>query len=97
MTQMDPAAAGRQIRTLEEDGLVMRTKDSDDGRVLSSGSLAKGAEVRSVWAGRGTPHGRRFADWSSEPTGSSWHILLPRFVGDCNAPFRGEADLEALR
>ena len=30
---MDPAAAGRQVRTLEDDGLVERYATADDGRV----------------------------------------------------------------
>lgn len=31
---MDPAATGRQVRSLEEDGLVERTTGSDDGRIV---------------------------------------------------------------
>ena len=34
LTEMDPAATGRQVGQLEADGLVTRKKDSDDGRAV---------------------------------------------------------------
>ena len=35
LTEMDPAATGRQIAQLEAEGLVTRERDSDDGRARS--------------------------------------------------------------
>ena len=46
LTEMDPAATGRQVAQLEEDGLVIREKASDDGRVVMVRVTPKGAEVR---------------------------------------------------
>ncbi len=98
LTQIDPAAAGRQIRLLEEDGLVMRTKDSDDGRVIVVRVTPKGAEVRRRLGEVGERHmADAFADWSPADR-RQLAILLPRFVrGLQSAPFRSEADPEALR
>ncbi len=46
MTEMDPAAAGRQVAQLEEDGLVTREKATDDARVVRVKVTPHGAEVR---------------------------------------------------
>ncbi len=46
LTEMDPAAAGRQISLLERDGLVTRGKASGDGRAVVVKVTHKGAEVR---------------------------------------------------
>jgi DNA-binding MarR family transcriptional regulator len=46
LTEMDPAATGRQIGQLEADGLVTRNKDSDDGRAVLVRVTPAGAEVR---------------------------------------------------
>jgi DNA-binding MarR family transcriptional regulator len=46
LTEMDPAATGRQIAQLEADGLVTRERDSDDGRAVVVKVTAAGAEVR---------------------------------------------------
>jgi len=98
LTQMDPAAAGRQIRLLEEEGLVMRAKDSDDGRVIVVRVTPKGAEVRRRLGSVGERHmADVFADWSPADC-QQLAILLPRFVeGLRNVPFRREADVEAIR
>ncbi|HEX6311806.1 MAG TPA: MarR family transcriptional regulator [Acidimicrobiia bacterium] len=45
-TDMDPAAAGRQIRQLERDGLVDRVQGPGDGRVTTVSVTAAGAEAR---------------------------------------------------
>jgi DNA-binding MarR family transcriptional regulator len=98
LTQMDPAAAGRQIRLLEEEELVMRTKDSDDGRVIVVRVTPKGAEVRKRLGNVGERHmADVFADWSPADC-QQLAILLPRFVeGLRSVPFRSEADAEAIR
>ncbi len=46
LTEMDPAATGRQIGQLEADGLVTRNRDSDDGRAVLVRVTPAGAEVR---------------------------------------------------
>ena len=46
LTEMDPAATGRQIGLLEQDGLVTREKASDDGRAVVVKVTARGAAVR---------------------------------------------------
>jgi DNA-binding MarR family transcriptional regulator len=42
---MDPAAAGRQVRALEADGLVERTTAADDGRVTVVRLSRRGRDV----------------------------------------------------
>ena len=98
MTQMDPAAAGRQIRLLEDEGLVMRTKDSDDGRVIVVRVTSRGAEVRRRLGAVGERHmADVFADWSPADR-QQLAVLLPRFVeGLQSVPFRSEAEEAALR
>jgi DNA-binding MarR family transcriptional regulator len=97
MTQMDPAAAGRQIRTLEEEGMVIRAKDSGDGRVIFVRVTPKGALVRHRLGMVGERHmADVLADWSSEDC-EQLALLLPRFVdGLRSVSFRGEAESEAL-
>ena len=46
LTAMDPAATGRQIRQLEEDGLVARSPSDTDRRVTVVRVTPRGAEVR---------------------------------------------------
>src|SRR5437763_1671963 len=46
LTEMDPAATGRQIRQLEHDGLVVRSASETDGRVTVVQVTRRGAEVR---------------------------------------------------
>jgi DNA-binding MarR family transcriptional regulator len=46
LTNMDPAAAGRQVAQLEDDGFVTREKLSDDGRAVIVRITPRGAEVR---------------------------------------------------
>jgi DNA-binding MarR family transcriptional regulator len=45
-TDMDPAAAGRQIRQLERDGLVDRVPSPGDGRVTNVSVTPAGAQAR---------------------------------------------------
>ncbi len=46
LTDMDPAATGRQVRQLESDGLVQRGPSSADGRVTFVRVTPKGRDVR---------------------------------------------------
>jgi DNA-binding MarR family transcriptional regulator len=45
-TEMDPAATGRQIRSLEDDGFVRRDPSADDGRVTVVRVTPAGREAR---------------------------------------------------
>ncbi len=91
LTQMDPAAAGRQIRLLQQDGLVERTRDTEDGRVVVVRVTSEGAKVRHRM---GMVGGRHMADVLSD-----WSVtdrrhlamLLPRFVdGLRHVPYRSD-------
>jgi DNA-binding MarR family transcriptional regulator len=42
---MDPAAAGRQVKALESEGLLTRTASDDDGRVVVVRLTSEGAKV----------------------------------------------------
>lgn len=46
LTDMDPAATGRQIRQLERDGLVERAPSPGDGRVTNVSVTPEGGEAR---------------------------------------------------
>ena len=45
-TEMDPAATGRQIRALEDEGFVRRDSSADDGRVTVVRVTPAGREAR---------------------------------------------------
>lgn len=92
MTEMDPAATGRQIALLEEDGLVTRERDSGDGRAVIVRVTPKGAEVRQRLA---AVMGRHMTDvlsgWSETDRGRL-AALLPRLVDGMRAvAYRGDA------
>jgi DNA-binding MarR family transcriptional regulator len=93
ITQMDPAAAGRQVRQLEEDGLVSRTKGEDDGRVVVVEVTPRGAAVRQRLSTVGEDHmSDVLADWPAEDR-EQLALLLPRFVeGLRSVPFRSSLD-----
>ena len=93
ITQMDPAATGRQVRQLEEDGLVTRTKGADDGRVVVVKVTARGAAVRQRLSTVGEDHmSDVLADWPLEDR-TQLASLLPRFVvGLRGVPFRSSLD-----
>lgn len=93
ITQMDPAAAGRQVRQLEEDGLVTRTKGEDDGRVVVVEVTPRGAAVRQRLSTVGEDHmSDVLADWPAEDR-EQLALLLPRFVeGLRSVPFRSSLD-----
>ncbi len=93
ITQMDPAAAGRQVRQLEEDGLVTRTKGENDGRVVVVQVTPRGAAVRQRLSTVGEDHmSDVLADWPQEDR-EQLALLLPRFVeGLRSVPFRSSLD-----
>ena len=93
ITQMDPAAAGRQVRQLEEDGLVTRTRGEADGRVVVVTVTPRGAAVRQRLSTVGEDHmSDVLADWPPEDR-EQLARLLPRFVeGLRGVPFRSSLD-----
>jgi DNA-binding MarR family transcriptional regulator len=80
LTDMDPAATGRQVGQLEQDGLVTRTRDSGDGRAVIVAVTPRGADVRQRL---GEVMDRHMADvltnWS-ETDRRRLAELLPRLV-----------------
>jgi DNA-binding MarR family transcriptional regulator len=91
LTRMDPAATGRQIRQLEEDGLVERTRDVDDGRVVMVRVTPEGESVRHRLGMVGERHlADVLSDWSATDC-RQLAALLPRFVDGLRAtPYRGD-------
>jgi DNA-binding MarR family transcriptional regulator len=80
LTDMDPAATGRQVAQLEEDGLVTREKASDDRRAVIVRVTPRGAEVR---RSLGVVSERHMSDvlsgWSADDR-MRLAQLLPRLV-----------------
>jgi DNA-binding MarR family transcriptional regulator len=82
LSDMDPAATGRQIRQLEQDGLVTRGPSADDRRVTVVRVTRRGTQVRRRLAEVGARH--------MEDVLSSWSAtdkkrlaeLLTRLVDD---------------
>ena len=63
---MDPAAAGRQVKALEDDGFVERYATSDDGRVTVVRLTRAGRDVyRRIVEVRNAYMGEVLADWSA--------------------------------
>jgi DNA-binding MarR family transcriptional regulator len=80
LTEMDPAATGRQIAQMEADGLVTRERDSDDGRAVVVKVTAAGAEARQRLSSVAERHmSDVLASWSDADR-RRLAALLPRFV-----------------
>jgi DNA-binding MarR family transcriptional regulator len=80
LIDMDPAAAGRQVAQLVEDGLVTREKASDDGRAVVIRITARGVEVRGSLSVVGQRHmSDVLAGWSAADR-RRLAQLLPRLV-----------------
>ena len=86
---MDPAAAGRQVRALEEDGLVVRAPAEADGRVIVVRLTDHGRDVyRRIVEVRTTHMSEVLAGWSSADR-LVLARLVDRLVDDLRAvPFR---------
>jgi DNA-binding MarR family transcriptional regulator len=86
---MDPAAAGRQVRALEEDGLVARRADADDARVTVVRLTPEGAAVyRRIVEVRTTHLDEVLSGWTPEDR-AALTGLVDRLVDDLKAvPFR---------
>lgn len=89
---MDPAAAGRQVRSLQDDGLLLRSTDATDARVTNVRLTPLGREVyRRIVVVR-TRHLRDvLANWSpADCVGLA--SLLDRLVDDLRSvPFQAAA------
>jgi len=80
LTDMDPAATGRQVAQLVEDGLVTREKASDDRRAVIVRVTPCGAEVRRSLALVSERHiSDVLSGWSAEDR-MRLAELLPRLV-----------------
>ena len=86
---MDPAAAGRQVRTLEEDGLIERTASDGDARVSVVRLTSEGRNVyRRIVAVRTAYLGEVLARWSAADR-AALARLVDRLVDDLRTvPFR---------
>jgi DNA-binding MarR family transcriptional regulator len=82
---MDPAAAGRQVRALEEDGFVERYATTDDGRVTIVRLTRAGRDVyRRIVEIRHAYMGDVLADWSAADR-ATLARLVDRLVDDVKA------------
>jgi len=79
---MDAAAASRQVRALEDDGLVERRATPDDGRVTVVRITRAGHNVYArIVAVRTTYMGEVLAGWSAADV-ATLNRLVNRLVGD---------------
>jgi DNA-binding MarR family transcriptional regulator len=84
-THMDPSAVGRQVRQLEEAGLLVRSTDPDDRRVTRVRATAKGRAVRRRLADAGRAHvAEALTEWSAHDR-QELARLLARLVHDLRA------------
>ena len=90
---MDPAATGRQVAQLEEDGLVRREKTSEDGRVVMVWVTPKGAEVRRSLSSVAERHMSDVLTGWSAADQRQLAVLLPRLVeGMRSVSYRSEVE-----
>lgn len=89
---MDPAAAGRQVKALEEEGLVERSATDGDARVTVVRLTPRGRDVYLRIVDVRTEHMREvLASWP-EPDRVALAALVDRLVDDLRAtPFRPAA------
>ena len=86
---MDPAAAGRQVRALEDDGLVARSTDADDARVTVVRLTPEGAAVYRRIVEVRTAHLEEVLSGWSKKDRATLTALVDRLVDDLKAvPFR---------
>jgi len=95
---MDPAAVGRQVRTLEDDGFVERFATNDDGRVTVVGLTRAGRDVYTrIVEIRHAYMGDVLADWSAADQATLTR-LVNRLVDDLKASrFRPDASRAGRR
>jgi DNA-binding MarR family transcriptional regulator len=95
-TEMDPAATGRQIRQLEDEGFVRRGPSADDGRVTEVRVTPAGREARRrIVEVLGSHMEDVIATWSAEDR-ALLAELLTRLVDDLrSAHYRALVDERA--
>ena len=95
-TEMDPAATGRQIRALEDEGFVRRGPSADDGRVTVVRVTPAGREARRrIGEVVGSHMEGVLATWSGTDRGELAR-LLTRLVDDLrSAQYRALVDERA--
>jgi DNA-binding MarR family transcriptional regulator len=95
---MDPAAAGRQVRSLEQDGLVVRSTDKTDARVTNVALTPRGREVYRRIVTVRTGHLRDvLSAWSPDDC-VALATLLDRLVDDLRSvPFRSNSPVGATK
>jgi len=97
LCSMDPAAAGRQVRKLQDDDLIERSAGTDDARMIVVRLAPRGAEVYRRIAAMRTAHmGDVLAAWSGADR-TALVRLVGRLVDDLETtPFR-PSDIEEPR
>ena len=95
LTDMDPAATGRQIRALEHDGLVKRGPSADDGRVTVVRVTPQGAAVRRRLEEVNGRHMEDVLDQWSKADRATLARLLSRLVDDLRSVHYRSASEEA--
>jgi DNA-binding MarR family transcriptional regulator len=84
-THMDPSAVGRQVRQLEEAGLLVRSTDPDDRRVTRVRATPRGRAVRRRLADAGRAHvAEALSEWSTHDR-HELARLLAQLVHDLRA------------
>jgi DNA-binding MarR family transcriptional regulator len=93
---MDPAAAGRQVKVLEDDGFVVRAPSTGDGRVTVVRLAPRGRQVyRRIVAIRTRHLNEVLSGWSSADR-AALARLVDRLVDDLKAiPFRPAISADA--
>jgi DNA-binding MarR family transcriptional regulator len=88
---MDPAAAGRQVKLLEDDGLLVRKPSADDARVTVVRLTAEGRKVyRRIVQFRTDYMAEVLAGWTSSDQ-AALARLVDRLVDDLRSvPFRSK-------
>ena len=85
LADMDPAATGRQVRQLEQEGLVQRSQSTADGRVTVVRATPRGREV---WRRMDEVRGRHMDDvlqsWSDADR-AELARLLDKLVADLHS------------
>jgi len=95
VTDMDPAATGRQIRQLEAEGLVTRGSSAGDGRVTVVRVTPKGRAIRRRIAEVRDRHMEDVLDTWSATDRASLARLLGRLVDDLRSVhYRTVADTD---
>jgi DNA-binding MarR family transcriptional regulator len=85
LTHMDPSAVGRQVRQLEEQGLLVRSADPEDRRVTRVRATPRGHAARRAMADAGRRHfATALADWSPADRAALARVL-PQLVDDLRA------------